>query len=72
MQAQLQLEVPVEHIGSVFAALNRHAAQRLQEDYAPDGALRLTVSIPEASADALTTLVRDTTAGRVSATLVPS
>lgn len=67
MQAQLQLQVPVEHIGSVYAALERHAAQRVQEDYGSDGTLSLTVSVTEGSVDTLVTLVRDCTSGRVTA-----
>eukprot|EP00892_Ulva_mutabilis_P005498 jgi/Ulvmu1/331/UM001_0335.1 len=66
-RAQLRLEVPATHIGRVFAALDRHSAQRLEEDYAPDGVLRVTVSVPEPSMDALAALVRDSTAGAVTA-----
>lgn len=62
----------MEHIGSVYSALDRHAAHRLSEDYAADGSLHLTVSVVEASADPLATLLRDSTAGRVTADPVPS
>lgn len=72
MQAQLRMEVPVEHIGSVFSALQRHAAERQAEEYGADGALRLTVSVAERAAGPLAALVRDSTAGRVTAEAVPA
>jgi len=65
-QALVAVSCSFAQRGAVYAALDAAGAERVAEDYAPDGAtLRLTARLPAADAAALDAALADATSGRV-------
>jgi hypothetical protein len=64
-QRAARLRCTFAQLGVVYGALDALRATRLEELYAPDGAVLLRVRLNAADAPALATALADATAGRV-------
>ena len=60
------MQVPFDLIGTAYAVLDQHSAQRLSEQYR-EADVALEVAVPTHRADALRAALRDATSGRVDA-----
>lgn len=59
------VQVPLQHIGSVYALLDQHGAQRMQETYLDDGSLQMQIAIEEAQKHELHSCLMNATSGTV-------
>jgi putative IMPACT (imprinted ancient) family translation regulator len=62
-QAWLRLECGFEHLGELHAALEAHAASKLEESY-DAGGVRVDIQLPAAHLEGLTATLRDATRGQ--------
>ena len=57
------MQVPLNHMGPVYALLDQHGVQRMHEDFLEDGSLQLKVIVNTAAVQCLQSDLMNATSG---------
>lgn len=64
-QRRLELQLPIQHSGSVYSLLDSKSVRRLHEDFADNGDMQLVLEVDCNELQALTDSLKSATKGQV-------